>query len=44
MSSAVGGEYVDVPLEEIDTERLRRNMNISFEANFCKHDIPFLPH
>ncbi|KAF2159500.1 hypothetical protein M409DRAFT_29973 [Zasmidium cellare ATCC 36951] len=32
--SSVGGEYVSVPLEEIDTERLRRNMNISFEANF----------
>lgn len=39
--SLVGGEYVDVPLEVITTERLRRNLNISFEANFCEHDIPF---
>ncbi|KAF2720656.1 hypothetical protein K431DRAFT_270204 [Polychaeton citri CBS 116435] len=32
--SSVGGEYVTTPLLEITTERLRRNFNISFEANF----------
>ncbi|TFB07603.1 hypothetical protein CCMA1212_001336 [Trichoderma ghanense] len=25
----------DVPLKDITTERLRKNMNISFETNFC---------
>lgn len=38
----VGGEYVDVPLKAITTERLRRNMNMSFEANFCR--IPMTPN
>ncbi|KAK3614110.1 hypothetical protein LTR56_027474 [Elasticomyces elasticus] len=32
--ACVGEEYVDVPRQEITTERLRRNMNMSFEANF----------
>ncbi|KAK5688035.1 hypothetical protein LTS10_000013 [Elasticomyces elasticus] len=32
--ASVGGEYVTTPLQEITTERLRRNFNISFEANF----------
>ncbi|EHK25870.1 uncharacterized protein TRIVIDRAFT_219629 [Trichoderma virens Gv29-8] len=32
--TCVGGEYTDVPLKDITTERLRQNMNMSFEANF----------
>lgn len=32
----VGGEYAPTPLPEITTEQLRRNMNIGFEANFCR--------
>ncbi|KAM0249689.1 hypothetical protein ACHAQJ_008950 [Trichoderma viride] len=32
--TCVGGEYTDVPLKSISTERLRRNMNLSFETNF----------
>ncbi|KAJ5507306.1 Short-chain dehydrogenase/reductase SDR [Penicillium freii] len=32
--SSVGGEYTTTPLPEISTEQLRRNFNISFEANF----------
>ncbi|KAK5685888.1 hypothetical protein LTS10_002001 [Elasticomyces elasticus] len=32
--ASVGGEYVTTTLQEITTERLRRNFNISFEANF----------
>ncbi|KAK4888175.1 hypothetical protein LTR27_012904 [Elasticomyces elasticus] len=32
--ASVGGEYVTTPLHEITTERLRRNFNTSFEANF----------
>lgn len=34
-SVTVGGEYIPDPIESIDTERLRRNMNIGFESNFC---------
>lgn len=36
----VGGEYANTPLGEIDTESLRRNMNASFESNFCTTDQP----
>ncbi|KAM0717519.1 hypothetical protein Q7P37_007371 [Cladosporium fusiforme] len=32
--SSVGGEYVVEPIEGISTERLRMNMNVSFESNF----------
>lgn len=32
--TCVGGEYTDVPLKDITTDRLRKNMNMSFEANF----------
>ncbi|KAJ5817869.1 Short-chain dehydrogenase/reductase SDR [Penicillium robsamsonii] len=32
--SSVGGEYTTTPLSEITTAQLRRNFNISFEANF----------
>ncbi|KAK5716509.1 hypothetical protein LTR15_009400 [Elasticomyces elasticus] len=32
--ASVGGEYVTTPLQEITTDRLRRNFNTSFEANF----------
>ncbi|KAL6797382.1 hypothetical protein GGI42DRAFT_92857 [Trichoderma sp. SZMC 28013] len=32
--TCVGGEYTDVPLKSITTERLRKNMNMSLEANF----------
>lgn len=35
-SLLVGGEYITTPLQEITTERLRYNMNLTFEANFCK--------
>lgn len=34
--SQVGGEYTGTPLKDITTEKLRRNMNSLFEANFCK--------
>ncbi|KAK0649238.1 hypothetical protein B0T16DRAFT_324338 [Cercophora newfieldiana] len=42
--SCVGGEYTDIPLTEITTERLRYNMNVSFEANFFAYrdTIPYL--
>ncbi|KAM0521962.1 hypothetical protein ACHAPE_002528 [Trichoderma viride] len=32
--TCVGGEYTDVALKDITTERLRKNMNMGFEANF----------
>ncbi|KAM0462130.1 hypothetical protein ACHAO4_001325 [Trichoderma viride] len=32
--TCVGGEYTDVALKDIITERLRKNMNMGFEANF----------
>ncbi|GFP57563.1 hypothetical protein ACSS6W_010102 [Trichoderma asperelloides] len=32
--TCVGGEYIDVALKDITTERLRKNMNMGFEANF----------
>ncbi|KAL6831795.1 hypothetical protein V8C40DRAFT_159731 [Trichoderma camerunense] len=32
--TCVGGEYTNVPLKSITTERLRKNMNMSLEANF----------
>ncbi|KAL7908291.1 hypothetical protein GGI35DRAFT_453786 [Trichoderma velutinum] len=32
--TSVGGEYTDIPLKSITTERLRKNMNMSLEANF----------
>ncbi|KAF2829821.1 NAD(P)-binding protein [Ophiobolus disseminans] len=32
--TCVGGEYTITPLQEITTERLRYNMNLTFEANF----------
>ena len=35
-ASSVGGEYVSIPLQEITTERLRKNMTAGFESNFCK--------
>lgn len=34
--SIVGGEYVADPIQGITTERLRKNMNSMFEANFCE--------
>ncbi|KAK9423390.1 putative short-chain dehydrogenases/reductase [Seiridium unicorne] len=34
--TCVGGEYTDIPLKDITTERLRKNMNMGFEANFCR--------
>ncbi|KAK0611346.1 hypothetical protein B0T14DRAFT_440603 [Immersiella caudata] len=42
--TCVGGEYTDVPLTEVTTERLRYNMNVSFEANFFAYrdTIPYL--
>ncbi|KAK9769630.1 putative short-chain dehydrogenases/reductase [Seiridium cardinale] len=35
--TCVGGEYTDVPLKDITTERLRKNMNMGFEANFFSY-------
>ncbi|KAK6070481.1 short-chain dehydrogenase reductase [Seiridium cupressi] len=35
--TCVGGEYADVPLKDITTERLRKNMNMGFEANFFSY-------
>ncbi|KAK4063805.1 hypothetical protein H0G86_006971 [Trichoderma simmonsii] len=32
--TCVGGEYTNVPLKSITTERLRKNINMSLEANF----------
>ncbi|PNP49033.1 hypothetical protein THARTR1_10215 [Trichoderma harzianum] len=32
--TCVGGEYTDVPLKDITTERLRKNINMAFESNF----------
>ncbi|KAM6477031.1 hypothetical protein HDV62DRAFT_374043 [Trichoderma sp. SZMC 28011] len=32
--TCVGGEYTNVPLKDITTERLRKNINMSLEANF----------
>ncbi|PNP57474.1 hypothetical protein THARTR1_02472 [Trichoderma harzianum] len=32
--ASVGGEYTNVPLKSITTERLRKNMNMSLEASF----------
>ncbi|KAL7900507.1 hypothetical protein HDV63DRAFT_284080 [Trichoderma sp. SZMC 28014] len=32
--TCVGGEYTDVALKDITTERLRKNMTLGFEANF----------
>ncbi|KAK5653753.1 hypothetical protein OQA88_7909 [Cercophora sp. LCS_1] len=32
--SCVGGEYVDISLKDITTERLRYNLTTSFESNF----------
>ncbi|KAK3316912.1 hypothetical protein B0H66DRAFT_535147 [Apodospora peruviana] len=40
--SCVGGDYNAIPLTEITTEMLRRNMNLSFEANFCTSHFPWL--
>lgn len=36
--SSVGGEYVPTPLSKITAERLRYNMNVAFEANFCEFE------